>query len=317
MRHLLRAQAFPVEPCREGFDWKRELGTETGRTCEISVGYAADAAGGTSCLSRPGGRIAYEQAGYGPLVVCVPGMGDLRSVYRFLVPQLIEAGFQAAVMDLRGQGDSDTTFDSYDDVAAGGDILALINELGGFAVIVGNSMGAGAAVWAAAEESAKVAGLVLIGPFVRNPPTSRIATLVFRLALRRPWGRSAWKAYYASQYPGRRPPDLTDHLNRLDENLRQPDHWRAFTRTTHTSHAPVEARLARVDAPTLVIMGERDRDFSDPAGEAAVVAGRLNGQVLLVPGAGHYPQAEYPEVVGPAIVSFVQRVNAGRAVAHD
>ncbi|HYM84544.1 MAG TPA: alpha/beta hydrolase, partial [Candidatus Dormibacteraeota bacterium] len=29
---------------------------------------------------RPGGRIAYDVAGEGPLVVCVPGMGDLRSV---------------------------------------------------------------------------------------------------------------------------------------------------------------------------------------------------------------------------------------------
>ena len=37
-------------------------------------------------LSRPGGRVAYEVSGEGPLVVAVPGMGDLRSTYRYLVP---------------------------------------------------------------------------------------------------------------------------------------------------------------------------------------------------------------------------------------
>ena len=266
-------------------------------------------AGTVQYLSRPGGRIAYEVEGHGPLLVCLPGLGDLRSVYRYLIPHLVGAGLRVAVMDLRGHGDSDATFDAYDDVAAGGDALAVIRHLGGPAVIIGNSMGAGAAAWAAAESPADAAGLVLIGPFVRNPPTNRLAILTFRLALLRPWGRSVWKAYYASQYPGRRPADLAEHLERLDRNLRQPGHWQAFIRTTHTSHAPVEARLANVVAPTLVIMGERDRDFSDPAAEARAVAERLSGEVLLVPGAGHYPQAEYPEVVAPAVASFAQQVS--------
>ncbi len=259
-------------------------------------------------LRRNGARIAYEVAGSGPLVVCVPGMGDLRSVYRFLTLHLVRAGFRAVAMDLRGHGDSDTSFDSFDDVAAGGDVAALVDALGGPAIVVGNSMGAGAAVWAAAESPAGVAGLVLIGPFVRNPPTSRMAVLAFRLALLRPWGRRAWKLYYASQYPGRKPPDLADHQDRLDANLRGAGRWRAFTRTTHTSHAPVEARFSDVKAPTLVIMGDSDRDFTDPAGEARLVAERLHGEVLLIPGAGHYPQAEFPEVVGPAVVSFAERV---------
>jgi pimeloyl-ACP methyl ester carboxylesterase len=218
-------------------------------------------------------------------------------------------------MDLRGHGDSDADFDSYDDVAAGGDILALVQHLGGPAVIIGNSMGAGAAAWAAATSPADVAGLVLVGPFVRNPPTSWYARLVFRLLLLRPWGRYAWKAYYASQYPGRRPPDLADHIARIDRSLRRPGRWRAFNKTTHTTHAPVEARLSSVTAPVLVIMGDHDRDFSDPPGEARFVAERLKGEVLLVPGAGHYPQAEYPEVVSPAVVAFARRVSGSRT-AH-
>src|SRR5580704_19993 len=102
-------------------------------------------------LTRPGGRIAYDVDGAGPLVLLVPGMGDLRSTYRFLAPSLIEAGYRVVATDLRGHGDSDTTFDAYGDVQTSSDIVALVEQLGGSAVIVGNSMGAGAAVLVAAE----------------------------------------------------------------------------------------------------------------------------------------------------------------------
>jgi len=67
-------------------------------------------------LDRPEGRIAYEVAGSGPLVVCVPGMGELRSSYRHTVPALVAVGFSVATVDLRGHGDSDATFTAYDDV---------------------------------------------------------------------------------------------------------------------------------------------------------------------------------------------------------
>jgi pimeloyl-ACP methyl ester carboxylesterase len=272
-----------------------------------------DSQGTSRYLARPQGRIAYDVHGAGPLVVCAPGMGDLRSVYRYLVPPLVAAGFRVATMDLRGHGDSDATFAAYDDVAAGADLLAQAEHLGGSAVLIGNSMGAGAAAWAAAEAPRLVSGLVLIGPFVRNAPVGAAAVLAFRLALLRPWGAAAWRWYYGSQYPGRRPPDLPQHQARLAENLRAPGHWRAFAATTHTSHEPVAARLDEVRAPAFIVMGERDRDFRDPAEEARAVADRLRGEVLMVANAGHYPQAEYPEVVAPPVVEFLKRVSGAAA----
>lgn len=262
----------------------------------------------THYLDRPGGRIAYDVVGSGPLVLGVPGMGDVRSNYRYTVPALVAAGYRVATMDLRGHGDSDTTFDAYDDIAAGSDALALVAHLGGPAVLVGNSMGAGAAVWAAAEDPASVAGLVLVGPFVRNPPIGVFMTLLFRLAMLRPWGAAAWNAYIPKLYPGRPPADLDEHRARIRAGLRRPGGRSAFSATTHTSHAPVEARLGAVRAPTLVVMGDADPDFADPPAEAAYVAERLRGETLLVPGAGHYPHAEYPERVNPVLLDFLRRV---------
>ncbi|MDQ6798777.1 MAG: alpha/beta hydrolase [Actinomycetota bacterium] len=266
----------------------------------------------TEYLQQPGGRLAYDVAGDGPLVVCVPGMGDVRTVYNRLAADLVSAGYRVATMDLRGHGGSDTTFSRYDDVAAGSDMLALIAHLDeASAILVGNSMGAGAAAWAAAESPSAVVGLVLIGPFVRDVPTSAFAGVAFRLLLHKPWGPSAFAKYVPKLYPGRHDSAFDEHLGEIKENLRQPGHWKAFVATTRTSHAPVEARLGEVSAPVLVVMGEADPDFADPAGEARLIAGRLGAEVVLVPAAGHYPQAEYPEVVGPCVVEFLDQLPEG------
>jgi pimeloyl-ACP methyl ester carboxylesterase len=77
----------------------------------------------TLTLNRAEGRIAYDLVGEGPLVICAPGMGDIRQTFRYLVPALVAAGYRVATFDLRGHGDSDTTFTSYDDEAEASDIL--------------------------------------------------------------------------------------------------------------------------------------------------------------------------------------------------
>lgn len=267
-------------------------------------------------LQRPEGRIAYDVTGEdGPLVVCVPGMGDLRSVYRHVVPQLVAAGHRVVTMDLRGHGDSDVGFTEHDAAAAGSDVVALVEAVGGPAVLVGNSLGAGAAVWTAAERPDLVSATALLGPFVRDLPTGPAKRLAMRLALLRPWGPAIWRAFYAKLNAGTRPPDLREHLARLRASLRRPGRWAAFVATTWVSHAPVEARLdqaAAAAAPTLVVMGRDDPDFPDPSAEADLVARRLGAEVLLVDDAGHYPQAQQPDVVGPALVDLVARSGQAR-----
>lgn len=263
----------------------------------------------TRTLSRPEGRIAYDIAGAGPLVVLVPGMGDLRSAYRFLAPALQAAGYRVARTDLRGHGDSDTSFTSYGDAETAGDIVALVEHLGGPAVVVGSSMGAGAAALAAAPHPDLVDGLALIGPFVRDPSTSAVARLAQRLAMLPPWAARAWQAYVPTLYAGRRPDDLDEYLRTVVAALRRPGHARAFSLTTRASHAPVEARLSEVVAPTVVVMGELDPDFPDPRAEAEWVARATGGEVTMVPDAGHYPQSQQPDLVTAAVVELLRRVH--------
>jgi pimeloyl-ACP methyl ester carboxylesterase len=266
---------------------------------------------GPHFLDRPEGRIAYDLSGEGPLVLCLPGMGELRSAFRFTAPALAAAGYRVATMDLRGHGDSDASFTRYDDVAAGQDALALIEHLGGPAVVIGNSMGAGAAVWAAAERPELTSALVLIGPFVRNPPAGPVVRALLRVLMARPWARWVWNAYYPSLSPGRKPADLAAHRRSIADSMRRPGRARAFAATTRTSHAPAEERLPQVRQPALVVMGAADPDFPDPAAEARWVADQLRADVLLVPESGHYPQADSPEVVNERVADFCRSVVAG------
>jgi pimeloyl-ACP methyl ester carboxylesterase len=259
----------------------------------------------TRHLTRPGGRIGYDVDGQGALILLVPGMGDLRSTFRFLAPSLRDAGYRVASTDLRGQGDSDTTFASYGDPETAGDVVALLEELGGPAVVVGNSMGAAAAVLVAAERPELIRGIVLIGPFVRNGKASAMQRLLQRAAMTPLWAAAAWKSYLPRLYAGRRPDDFEAYRSRVIASLHLPGHAKAFSRTTRTSHDPAEARLGGVKAPTLVLMGEQDPDFPDPKAEAEWIAQRLHGEAVTVPDAGHYPQSQRPDVTANAVLGFL------------
>jgi pimeloyl-ACP methyl ester carboxylesterase len=263
----------------------------------------------TRYISRPEGRIAYDVQGSGPVVLLVPGMGDLRAGYRFLAPQLVAAGYTVATTDLRGHGDSDTTFPSYGDPETASDIEALLDELGGKAVIGGNSLAAGAAVIVAAAHPEKVAGLVLFGPFVRNPQASAFQTWLFRTMMAPVWVASMWKAYMPTLYKGKKPADFEEYRSTVIASLKRPGYGKAFSLTTReTTHDPAERILGDVTAPAIVIMGDSDPDFKDPAGEAKWIGEKLKAQVVLVPQAGHYPQSQQPEITTAAVLGFLATV---------
>ncbi len=270
---------------------------------------SGDANPATRYLARAEGRIAYDVSGDGPLVVLVPGMGDLRSTYRHLAPAVRAAGYRVAATDLRGHGDSDTGFTAYGDAETAADVLALIEALGGPAVIIGNSMGAGAAAYAAAERGDLVSGLVLVGPFVRDT-SGAVQTMLMRLAMLRPWAGLVWKSYLPKLYAGQQPTDQQDYLASVAVAMSRPGHTQAFAKlVAHLDHSVVEARLGDVTAKALVVMGELDPDFPDPRVEADWIAAHLDARVVMVAEAAHYPQSQRPDLVVPAVVAFLAEVS--------
>lgn len=263
----------------------------------------------TQFFERPEGRLAYtDYGGGGELVLMLPGLGALRSEYRFLAPQLSKAGYRAVSVDLRGHGESSVQWDAYDVPAIGSDILALVEHLEtGAAHIIGTSFAAGAAVWAAAERPDYAHSLVLIGAFVRVPKINPIMKALYGLMMNNPWRVQAWVMYYRMLYPTRKPADFDDYLSQLRANLKEPGRFSAAAAMGDSSRQPSEERLNKVKVPTIVIMGTKDPDFSDPVAEAKWIAEQTGGSLELIEGAGHYPQTEMPEETAPLVLEFLKR----------
>ncbi|HVN55193.1 MAG TPA: alpha/beta hydrolase [Anaerolineaceae bacterium] len=271
----------------------------------------------TQFLQVPDGTIAYEETGHGPLLVCAPSMGDLRGEYRFLAPLLAGQGFRVASLDVRGHGQSSVRWPDYSVAGVGADMLALARALDlNPAVLVGTSMAGGAAVWAAVENPERVRGIVLIDPFARNVDTNPLMALLFRVLFSRPWGAAAWQRYYRTLYPTRKPDDFASYSAALRANLTERGRLEALQAMLAASKAASEERLDRVSVPAMVLMGEKDPDFKDPAGEARLVAGRIHARVALLPNAGHYPHAEFPEETASQILSFLQTITEMTGAGH-
>jgi pimeloyl-ACP methyl ester carboxylesterase len=257
------------------------------------------------------GRIAYDDTGgSGRLVVCIPGMGQLRSIYRFIVPKLRAEGFRVISMDVRGMGESSARWNDYSDSAIAADAAALISRLqSGPAVVLGNSISAGAAVCLASDHPELVSGLVLIGPSVRRIPTPWWKAATYRLALAGPWGLGMWVNYQAQRlYPTSKPSDLPEYDNALRKNLREPGRMSGFRRMAFNDHRTSESRLDKVQTPVLVVMGGKDPDFTNPEEEGKLVARKLRGELVLLPGLGHYPQVEQPEAFMGALMKFLRGI---------
>lgn len=261
----------------------------------------------TEYLAVAGGRLAYSDShSDGRLVIMAPGLGDLRGAYRFLAPALVRAGYRVVTLDLRGHGESSTGWDDYSPEAVGHDMLALIAHLNaGPAVLVGASFAAAAAVWAAAEDPAAVAGLVFCGPSLRDVALSPLQRAMIKLLVGGPWRVRAWNWYYGTLYPTHRPADFAAYRAQLQANLAEAGRFAALTSMLWASKAGVEQRISEVQTPTLVVMGSRDPDFPDPQAEAAWIADHLPATVALIPAAGHYPHAEMPEIVLPELQQFL------------
>lgn len=267
-------------------------------------------------LSRPQGRLTYSVIGDGPLIVAVPGMGDLRDTWRELVGPLVDAGFRVAVTDLRGHGDADTTFTEYGDLATASDILALIDELGGPALVLGNSMAGSAAVVAAAERPDAFAGLVLVSPFLRksgSPGVERLLRILYRVLFARPWGAAMWAGYYGGALnKGAKAPWLAEHVSAIRASMREPGRLRSLRDLALSlDHGVVTPRVAAVRAPAIVFVGAGDPDYKSPSAELEWMGEQLGAETVLVDDAAHYAHHQRPDIVVPKVVAFATGLRSG------
>src|SRR6516164_4517933 len=236
----------------------------------------------TEFVDVPGGRIAFDVTGSGPLVVLSHGIGVRRQDYRFLAPMLAQAGYRVASADLRGHGESSMGWPSITRTDIAGDLAALTAQLGGPAVLVGHSISGGAATIAAATRPDLVAGIVEINPFTRTVHYSLGGLLRVRRYRRCLFLLGGTQLFRS----------LGLFLRYLD--LAYP-----------AKPADADKQLPNIRCPALVIMGTADLDFADPQAEGEAIVAAMPagaGTVAMVGGAGHYIHAQCPEAVAELVI---------------
>lgn len=262
----------------------------------------------TEYLEVTGGRIAYDVTGDGPLVILSPGMGDLRSAYRLVAPELAKAGYQVVTVDLRGHGESSVPFDGYTNSDVGSDLAALIRHLdAGPAVVVGHSFSGGSAVWLASEQPELLRGVVLLDAFTKPVSINVFMKQVARLVLSSP---ALWGTYYKSLHKGPKPADFAEHVAAVKKNIGEKGRMAAARTMGLGGKDDLAGRLERTTVPALAVYGSKSPDFPDPAAEAETVAAAVAGksEIVMIEGAGHYPHVEYPTETTDAVLAFLRQV---------
>jgi len=258
-------------------------------------------------ITTEGGQVAFEDTGgNGPVILAIPGMGDLRSEYRYLRPALQQAGYRVITMDARGYGDTTATWNDYSARAVGRDAIAVLKHLGaGPATIMGNSFAAGSALWAAQDAPEQVNGVVLLGPIVRDLEPTFVQKLSLKIGFAGPWRVGFWTMYWDTLFPTSKPADHAQVKAAITQNLREPGRMDALIAMLGLSKSDTAAILEKTAVPALIVMGTKDPDFTDAVEEARMLAGKLKAETMIVDGAGHYPHTEMPDLVSPRILSFL------------
>lgn len=275
-------------------------------------------------------RLHYVEAGEGPLVVLLHGFPQFWYMWRFQIPALAEAGFRVVAPDMRGYNLSGKPrgVRSYRVELLARDVERLILACGvGSAALVGHDWGA-AVAWATAmmyPERVERLGILnvphperfargLLRPaqllrssymfFFQIPrlPEKILATgdfALLRCALRndpvRP-GTFADEDIEMYVEALARPGALTAALN----------YYRALFRRN-----PLEARalLRRIEAPVMVIWGERDRYLGRELAEPDP-AWVPNLRVERLPDASHFVAEDRPDGVNTLLLGFLGRDGA-------
>ena len=179
-------------------------------------------------------------------------------------------------------------------------------------VLVGHSAGALVAAQLAADAGVPVAGLILISAALDAGPPELVRRL-FGAPVLAPVGAAGLRVALLGAAPviravGRhRTPLLDATAAESARLLRRPGTATALVHLTRTWRRPDLPGAAGVPAlPTVVIAGAEDR-LASPASQTAL-AEALGAELHLLPGVGHAPHEQVPEVVTPIIGAFVESV---------
>jgi pimeloyl-ACP methyl ester carboxylesterase len=269
-----------------------------------------------------GGTSHVLELGSGRPIVLVHGVTLRGEVWAPLM-HLLADRFRVVAIDVRGHGRSEVGADGVGRVAAARDLASVIEQLDLRGVIVcGHSMGGMIIGELCAHHPElvddRVAGLVLMNTAVSHLVPGRVVSAV-RTVRRRADDRIA---------AGRSMPRLVGDNNRSLVATRLAFGARPSGAAVEQArrmgeevdlryYVPLwadlldydgEAALEALDIPALVLVGSRDR-LTPPAMARRIVAHLADGELHVVPGAGHQLMQERPREVADFIAELADRLS--------
>jgi pimeloyl-ACP methyl ester carboxylesterase len=240
---------------------------------------------------------------------------------------LLEQGHRVIRIDLLGMGGSDKPGSGYgidDQASAVAEALAKLHVVG--ATVVGHSLGGSVAV-ALAEQSPQLATRIVIidqspedgfeheslGEHLAGWPV--IGQAIARAVQLGPASmvRDEYEQAFAPGF------NISSGFDNPDQPV---DDLRAMTYTAVTDtvdaeenfvdQSPLDQRLAALRVPVLIMFGAEDQIYDPQAAVARYQANVPGAQTHLIPGAGHSPNVEKPNLVAPLILAFAKPPPAPR-----
>lgn len=271
-----------------------------------------------------GTRLAYHRAGAGDPLICLPGGPMQASAYLGELGGL-PAHRSPVFLDLRGTGESAVPADvaSYRCDRQVDDVEALRAHLGPDRIdVLAHSAGAALAVLYAARHPDRTGRLVLV------TPSPRVVDVEITDADRRqiaeprrgePWFAGAFAAFQriwsgeatATDWAAITPftygrwDDAAQAHAALGATQKNPDAAAAYYSAGALDPEATRSALAQLHAPVLLVAGEFD--VALPPRRAAEYADLFHaGELVVQPGAGHYPWLDDPERFVRTVTGFLR-----------
>ncbi|MBF6456807.1 alpha/beta fold hydrolase [Nocardia cyriacigeorgica] len=254
----------------------------------------------------------------GPLVVFLHGGGQTRHSWKQTGAKLAATGMRVVTLDARGHGDSQWSAErDYRRETMVEDLIEVLGQLGGPAVVVGASMGGITGLLATAVPGGdQISALVLVDIVTRPEPEGVQRVLDFLGKHRDGFDSLDEVADAVAEYMPHRPrPDNTDGLRR---NLRERDgrwywHWdpdmladRAEDPSEITGRMEEVARTLTI--PVLLVRGLQS-DVVSAEGAAAFQELVPHARMVEIGGAAHTAAGDDNDAFTDAVAEFILRLN--------
>jgi 3-oxoadipate enol-lactonase len=240
-------------------------------------------------------------------VLLLHGLGANAESWSLQFPALSQAGFRPITPDVPGFGASRYDGHGWTIKRMAAEMAGLVEELNCGAVhVVGLSMGGTIAQQFALDRPDLTRKLVLVSTFAALRPGSLEGWIYFinRFLLVNTLGLHAQaKAVALRIFPE---PSNASLRDMLIETISTADP-RAY-RQAMTSLGLFNSvkRLGEIQAPTLVVMGEKDTTVS-PSRQQVLVDGIPNSSRLIIANAGHAAPVDQPDIFNRNLLAFLEQ----------